>query len=295
MEEYPLNMFEMILVVTILVVIVSAFFGTQNLQAAVHRNLTQPLVLTIISADAEIARPEVIGGTYFYDVTVVSKMVVAGNLKEGQNVIAIIKFKDHSQRAKVDGKVFFTIKPEDDIVEHKFHVSFSTDVPPITAHDVFSDELRENQQILIRSGTGAALVSVNVDKSWNLIDPLNGFSVCEATFRLEGGCVPWKIKYTYPPMTGCEDETNAQCRQSVDLCNGIATIQIFGKPDCASNKVTAQVEYEGGEKFDAGEIISVSFWKAGCPYESDDHDRMKVQCEDYRVGGDDINAGIVKL
>src|SRR3989338_2829449 len=142
MEDIVKDFFEVILVVSILVLVLAFFFGQENLQPTVSQNLTQEVVLSADST-ATIPRPEVVGATSFYDVTLESTITVTSRLTQPQNVIAIIRFKDHSVLAKVDGtKDFFTV--DKDVVQHIFHVGFSSEIPPITAYrNVYSGELKE--------------------------------------------------------------------------------------------------------------------------------------------------------
>ncbi|HLC76865.1 MAG TPA: hypothetical protein VJH04_01535 [archaeon] len=291
------NFFEGILVVGILVLVLAFFFGQENLQVIVSQNLTQEIILSADSA-ATIPQPEVIGVTSFYDVTVKSTITATSRLTQPQNVIAIIRFKDHSVLAKVNGtKDFFTISPDKGRVQHTFHIGFSSEIPPITVwRGLYNGNLKEGHQILIRNDGGAVLVSTSINTRYGSILPdLIDYSDCRATFLLESGCGPGQVKYT-DPMTGlnCEDEP-ANCQQSIDICSGTATVKISGEPDCASNKVETTIDYKYGEEFKAGELVYLSLWKDdACTQQSTDPKSLLVLCPKSRLGGEfTINAGIL--
>src|SRR3989338_2404868 len=295
MEDIVKDFFEGILVVGILVLVLAFFFGQENLQPIVSQNLTQEVVLSADST-ATIPHPEVVGATSFYDVTLESTIKVTSRLKQPQNVIAIISFKVHSVLSKVDGtKDFFTV--DKDVVQHIFHMGFSSEIPPITVwRDVYTEKLKEGHQILVKSDSGAVLVSTSINTRYGAILPnIVDYSDCRATFLLESGCGPGQVKYT-DPMTGlkCEDEP-ANCKQSIDICSGTATVKISGEPDCASNKVETTIDYKYGEEFKAGELVYLSLWKDdACTQQSTDPKSLLVLCPKSRLGGEfTINAGIL--
>lgn len=316
MERIPAWFLEACAVLFILLLIVSYLFGPETLFAAAQQNLSQPITLSMIDSKIGIERPEIVGNNYFYDITLTPQLSVIGSPKQDQDIIAIIRFKDHSERAVINtNKDFFTVSPDDKAVEPILHTSFFSEVPPITAYNQYSNELKENQKILLKTDTGAVLASVSVYRTDTpLPDVIDEFlTSCKAVFEFEGGCAPGKIKYT-TPMTGTEcDKTPSSCEQSIDICSGTANVMIFGEPDCVEQKVTAEITYRGGEKFDAGETVLVSFWKkTACTEGKSDFRQMLVLCpedivcpdgtsctegvhEPSRVGGEySLNAGIIK-
>ncbi len=297
-EELILPFLIILVVFGIIITVTLYFVGPERITEILFEKAANELMIGKTSATGVVQRPDTIGGTYFYDITVTPRLSVTNRMTENQGVFALIEFKDKSVRARINGdKDFFTITPNDKTIDHVLHAGISSEIPPIRAYrDFYNEDLGNGQQILIKSGTGAALVSVNVKNVRSITNPLSDF--CEAVFRFEGGCVPGTLNFPgnvkrTGPMTGCAGETGSDCEQSVDLCAGVVTVKIDSKPDCTSDKVKTYITYEDGEKFDAGETVTYSLWRTGCEAETDDAQQMKVVCSKFLLFKDSINVGIL--
>ncbi len=250
------------------------------------------------SGPADVDLVPLADGTYSYRITVIPKLKIAGEHPSDTNIISIIRFKGSGIRATVkdpagdDDK--FTISPNEDSKEPRLTAEITTDVPPIAVFKrAYDRPLRENTPILIRSDTGAVLTEVFVTRSYKpVIDPNKpGLSECRAEFSLR--CADNPVVYSSYLRDCCiSDDCNPKgkpgdCAESIEICGGIATINIDNNPDypdnnpdCSTGTVNiAGIEYEGGKEWAAGEYVYVSFWKdTDCTRQISDYRQLNVRC-----------------
>ncbi len=317
--KIPTWLLEGLIVAAIIAIAAVWFFGPESVVELTQKNLTPPITVSFLNeklADGikgpVTIDPLVQGGSYFYTITVTPKLKFFGTASD-TNIISIITFKDQSVRADVNfqgGPDTFTVRPQDDDVEPRLTKQITSDIPPIRISDqkgFYRGFLDEKQNILIKSSTGAALVSVDISRTNtllpNFVDRL--LFDCKAIFSFKcGKKEAWKYS-NY--LKGCTpDGKLSDCEESIELCGGTAEITIYDKPDCANNRVETDLSYSGGTAFEeAGETVGISFWKdTTCTRKTSDFQQLLAQCSEYKEGGEVrhdwvggafyLNAGILQ-
>lgn len=310
------------LVVFSIIVFVQSSIISTGLPQRVQEELTENLVISLVGGmedGSKLADIEVItlnDGTYKYRIHVNPRIKVTGS-HMGFDVISIIRFKDRSIRAKVcehdiceDDK--FTVKPNKEIKEPRLFAEISSGIRPIldTEADYYDKKLRENMPVLIRKGASAVLVEAFIELSYKpVIDPNEkGIRICRAKFSLR--CADEQRYSSY--LIDCNPESSGGCKESIEICGGVVTIDIDdnpdgvdNNPDCLNQEMDVKIKYdEEGKKWEPGESVFISFWKdTTCARKVSDFRQLAVLCckkEDDRykcdrLGGEfELNAGILK-
>ncbi len=277
----------------------------------VSRKITSPVILSVVNEQLPNNRGPVtvwyyvIGSTYFYKIEATPQIRVTGERTDNIDVITLINFKDQGVWTSANGNDKFTITPEQDVTEPILTAEITTGVPPImlaSGERFFNGPLQQGSRILVKDG-GTLIASVkmatrhSVDNYFfdpslvNTIDPL--LFTCEVKFELE---CKREFKES-KPLTGCTPGgKRSDCEGSVELCGGTAHVEINGKPDCSTKIVdVADISYKDGEEWpEAGEIMSVSFWKdTACARQTSDPWKILPLCKQDLLGVADLNAGIL--
>ena len=300
------------LIVAVIVAISGQRILASDIPGDVSKKLTPPIILSVVNEQLPNNRGpvtvlhDIIGSTHLYKIKATPQIRVTGERTSDVDVIALINFKGQGIWAKANGNDKFTIKPEEDVTEPILEAEITTGVPPImlaSDEKFFNGQLQQGSRILIRDD-GAMIASVIIDTSHSIdnyffdpslsstIDPL--VFTCTAEFELE--CKREFKKSSY--LTGCTPNgKRSDCEESIELCGGTAHVEINGKPDCSTKIVNVvDISYEGGEEWpEAGEIVSVSFWKdTTCTRQTSDPWKILALCKQDRLGGGfDLNAGIL--
>lgn len=291
------------MIVLAIMTFITANLYTSGIIEATKGNLTEPSIVQLLNekvppgnlGPVTIPRPDLVGDTYFYKITVIPKVRSTG--KYQLSVIPIIRFKGQSLRATANGiSDKFTLSP-DETPDENLTVDISTSIPPIrdAGQNCCDKPLRENMPVLVRSHTSSMLVTVSINRVDSMLPDFIAKHIynCYATFTLE--CAN-AVKFM-DPMKGCtSDGKPSDCQQSLELCGGTGTVTIYDKPDCSAKSVRADISYEGGKEWSPGEKVYLSFWKdTTCTKKLYNFRELLVLCPEDRLGGEfELNAGLIQ-
>ena len=230
----------------------------------------------------KITGPSVMADGYVYSVEVLPRLRVGG--KGEQDVTAIIEFKGKSARAKE----YSTNQPRDyftaaagTVSQPDLRADIVSPIPPITE---FSSLMCDSYPVVVKSQAGVPLVvTAYVRDTWNgiyglnkLPDVIQDYYSCNALFSFE---CDNEVSRVTEFMSGCDSPDPLDCEENIDVCGGVAHVNLLADPDCSNDKVEAFITYDGERQSTVNEKLKIWFFKkTDCTMETEDINALQIKC-----------------
>ncbi|MFH0832117.1 MAG: hypothetical protein V1900_00115 [Candidatus Aenigmatarchaeota archaeon] len=214
-----------------------------------------PLVNVVVVGKPDIdVSDKKIDDKYNYAVKFSGIVKYSGELKDTIDVIPLFSFKGVDEKAISDGNRF-TLTPEKPSFDGLISAEILSSSPRIMKKgDYYKGRMKLHDSFLF-SADGNFTVT---------LEKKDG---CKAKFIVE--CMS---DYRLFELEECKETNYDKCERYLDICKGTVHVKMFSCEE-------VEISVKGGEYYEAGDALDISFWKkTKCTEKEDEYKYLRSMC-----------------